>query len=142
MKSKWLITSFSCILVGSSAAIIEVIFTNYIDSILPEITQIKDFKQIGSITFLSTNQETIQKIGPSTRKKLEGGKIPENIEKAFISAEDRRFYSHKGVDFIGIIRAVITNLQEREFKEGASTINQQLARIVYLNQKKNSPKKN
>jgi len=141
VKSKWLITSFSCILVGSSAAIIEVIFTNYIDSILPEITQIKDFKQIGSITFLSTNQETIQKIGPSTRKKLEGGKIPENIEKAFISAEDRRFYSHKGVDFIGIIRAVITNLQEREFKEGASTINQQLARIVYLNQKKTVPRK-
>ena len=138
MKYKWLITYIFFIFLGSSTATIEVLITNSIDSILPNVDRIKDFNQLGSITFLSTNKKIIQKIGPSTRKKLESGQIPENIEKAFISAEDRRFYRHHGVDFIGIIRALITNFKNNELIEGASTINQQLARIVFLNQNKTS----
>ena len=141
MKSKWLITSISLIFLGSATATIEILLTSSIDSILPEVSEIKDFNHLGSITFLSTNREIIQKIGPSTRKKLEVGKIPKNIEKAFISAEDRRFYKHKGLDFIGIVRALITNSRKREFKEGASTITQQLARIVFLNQNKTITRK-
>ncbi len=141
MKYKWLITYIFFIFLGSSTATIEVLITNSIDSILPNVDRIKDFNQLGSITFLSTNKKIIQKIGPSTRKKLESGQIPENIEKAFISAEDRRFYRHHGVDFIGIIRALITNFKNNELIEGASTINQQLARIVFLNQNKTISRK-
>ena len=141
MKSKWLIKSIYLFFFGSTAATTEILFTNYIYSTLPEVSHIKDFKQLGSITILSSNKEIIQKSGPSTRQKLEHGKIPVLIEKAFISAEDRRFYKHNGVDFIGIIRALINNFQEREFKEGASTITQQLARIVFLNQDKTFSRK-
>tara|TARA_B100000700_G_C15041266_1_gene855426 strand:- start:1603 stop:3408 length:1806 start_codon:yes stop_codon:yes gene_type:complete len=141
VKYKWLITYIFFIFLGSSTATIEVLITNSIDSILPNVDRIKDFNQLGSITFLSTNKKIIQKIGPSTRKKLESGQIPENIEKAFISAEDRRFYRHHGVDFIGIIRALITNFKNNELIEGASTINQQLARIVFLNQNKTISRK-
>ena len=91
MKSKWIITSISFILLGSTTATIEIFITSSIDALLPNVNHIKDFNQTGSITFLSTNKKIIQKIGPSTRKKLEGKQIPENIIKAFISAEDRRF---------------------------------------------------
>ena len=134
MKSKWIISSIPFILLGGITATIEILLTNSIDILLPNVHQIKDFNQRGSITFLSTNKKIIQKIGPSTKKKLVSGKIPEKVKKAFIAAEDRRFFKHKGVDFIGILRAIVTNSKRGEFKEGASTITQQLARIVFLNQ--------
>ena len=60
--------------------------------------------------------------------------MPSLIKKAFIAAEDRRFYKHKGVDLLSITRALRNNLNQRAVKEGGSTITQQLARIVFLTQ--------
>ncbi len=60
--------------------------------------------------------------------------MPVIIKKAFIAAEDRRFYQHKGVDLWGVCRALISNLKQRTVREGASTITQQLARTVFLSQ--------
>jgi len=65
-----------------------------------------------------------------TRERLPSGKMPKLIEKAFVAAEDRRFYQHGGVDSVGIARAMMRNLKERSVEEGASTITQQLARTV------------
>ena len=115
----------SSLFIGSSTALLEVLLVRSIDSILPNATQIKDLKRQGSITILSTNQEIIQKIGPSTRTKLRRNKIQKKVEKAFIAAGDRRFYSHQGLDFIGIVRALITNFRKREYHEGVSTSTQQ-----------------
>ena len=53
------------------------------------------------------------------------------LPKAVISAEDSRFYSHGGVDFYGILRAITRNLQARRGREGASTLTQQLARNTF-----------
>ena len=58
----------------------------------------------------------------------------EIIKKAFIAAEDRRFYKHNGVDFWSIGRATISNIKQRSIVEGGSTITQQLARMVFLSQ--------
>ena len=56
------------------------------------------------------------------------------VQNAFIAAEDRRFFQHDGVDVWGIARAVVTNVRQGAVREGASTITQQLARIVFLSQ--------
>ena len=56
--------------------------------------------------------------------------IPKNVVKAFLSAEDKNFYSHAGIDVKGVIRAVYTNLKRissRQRLVGASTITQQVA---------------
>ncbi|WP_448584140.1 penicillin-binding protein 1A [Thermocrinis sp.] len=58
--------------------------------------------------------------------------IPPHVRYAFISAEDKNFYKHPGVDPIAIIRALITNIYSRDIKQGASTITQQLARNLFL----------
>jgi len=50
---------------------------------------------------------------------------------AMVAIEDRRFYKHKGIDFIGVIRAVAKNIEERDFVEGGSCITQQLAKNLY-----------
>jgi penicillin-binding protein 1A len=59
--------------------------------------------------------------------------IPLHVRQATIAAEDRRFYSHHGVDTWGILRAVRVNFQAGGTREGASTITQQVARTLFLN---------
>ncbi len=61
---------------------------------------------------------------------------PTYMIEAFVAVEDQRFYSHHGVDYKGILRAVIAMLRNGEVTEGASTITQQLARNVFLTQDK------
>ena len=56
------------------------------------------------------------------------------MQNAFIAAEDNRFYDHIGVDPIGILRAVVTNLTNRGIAQGGSTITQQLAKNAFLSQ--------
>ncbi len=63
-------------------------------------------------------------------------KIPENLIRAVVSVEDSRFWQHKGVDFIAIIRAILKDAMARRMKEGASTITQQLAKVIFLSPEK------
>lgn len=62
--------------------------------------------------------------------------IPYYVKTAFISTEDKKFYSHNGIDFKGILRAVKAIITDRKISQGGSTITQQLARNVYLNYEK------
>jgi 1A family penicillin-binding protein len=64
---------------------------------------------------------------------IEAGSIPKPLMDAMVAIEDRRFFDHNGVDLRGITRAVWRNLTG-ERREGASTITQQLARLLYLSQ--------
>lgn len=63
---------------------------------------------------------------------LEYKEIPQSVVKAFVSVEDRKFYKHKGVDYLAILRAVIAMFRNGEVTQGGSTITQQLARTVFL----------
>ncbi len=67
--------------------------------------------------------------------------IPELLKNAFIIGEDKRFMSHNGVDLLGIFRAFRNNFQSGSIKEGASTITQQVARIIFLNNDLNIKRK-
>lgn len=58
--------------------------------------------------------------------------VSDNVVKALLAAEDRRFYEHHGIDVLGSIRATLANAQAREMREGGSTISQQLAKNVFL----------
>lgn len=59
--------------------------------------------------------------------------VPEDLRNALVATEDSRFYTHGGVDYIGVIRALVYNIVGRNSTgQGASTITQQLARLLYL----------
>ncbi len=120
--------------IGSLIAISEILLSKSIDSWLPPASKVDVFSRPGTIEFFTSNGEAIQKLGPVTREKISSGTMPEIVKKAFIAAEDRRFYNHKGVDFWSIIRAITKNIRERSVVEGGSTITQQLARIIFLSQ--------
>ncbi len=55
------------------------------------------------------------------------------LKQATVAIEDRRFYQHGGVDYVGVMRAIVDNLSAGHIVQGASTIEQQLVRILYLN---------
>ncbi len=67
--------------------------------------------------------------------------LPPFLPKAFIAIEDRRFYSHFGIDPIGILRALVTNVLHRGVSQGGSTLTQQLAKNLFLTQERTMQRK-
>lgn len=67
--------------------------------------------------------------------------MPQMYINAVISVEDRRFFSHPGIDIIAIGRAVINDIKAMSFVEGGSTITQQLAKNIYFTQEKKITRK-
>ncbi|MBW4469620.1 MAG: penicillin-binding protein 1A [Stenomitos rutilans HA7619-LM2] len=105
-----------------------------IEQSLPDVSDISNFSQNGTLTIKAADGTVLQQLGSATRQKLTIKQVPDRVIKAFIAAEDRRFYQHNGVDYQSIVRAFASNLLARELVEGGSTITQQVARIVYLTQ--------
>ena len=66
-------------------------------------------------------------------KFIEYDEISPNLIKAVIAMEDNRFYSHYGIDIRAILRALYVNVTNLSYKQGGSTITQQLAKITFLN---------
>ena len=67
--------------------------------------------------------------------------VPQIYKDAVIAVEDHRFYAHKGVDILSILRAVLTNVKNAELIEGGSTISQQICKNVYFTQEKKLERK-
>ena len=67
---------------------------------------------------------------------LNFNKLPKHVKDAFIAIEDKRFYSHNGIDYRGLIRALVSNVKSFSFKEGGSTITQQLIKNTHLSGEK------
>ena len=67
--------------------------------------------------------------------------IPQKTRQAFIDTEDKRFFTHNGFDFRRIVKATLTNLKAGSFKQGASTISQQLIKNTHLSQEKTVKRK-
>jgi len=70
--------------------------------------------------------------GDENREFVSIDKIPEHTRKAVLAAEDAEFYQHKGIDLVGIARAVIQNIRGRRVVSGASTLTQQLVKKTLL----------
>ncbi|WP_438983145.1 transglycosylase domain-containing protein [Vulcanococcus sp.] len=119
---------------GVAVAFGQSLLMQSIDSLLPNVQRVSSYNRPGTVTVLSADGQVIQKLGPATRDKLVSGQMPLLVQRAFIAAEDRRFYDHDGIDPVGIGRAVVRNVRRGAVEEGASTITQQLARTVFLSQ--------
>ena len=80
-------------------------------------------------------------IKPSTENYISIKKLSSNTKNAFICAEDKRFYTHDGLDYIRIGGALVSNLKSRSFSQGASTISQQLIKNTHLSSEKTITRK-
>src|SRR5687768_4663510 len=85
-----------------------------------------------SLTLLSAEGVPIARRGAVVEARVDAAKLPERVIEPFLAIEDRRFYSHTGVDPQGLARAALSNLRSGGVVEGGSTITQQLAKISFL----------
>ncbi|NQX79930.1 MAG: transglycosylase domain-containing protein, partial [Hyphomicrobiaceae bacterium] len=94
-----------------------------------------------SVTFQDKNGDVIGKRGINLNNAVPLNEIPDHMIKALLATEDRRFFEHIGVDFIGTFRALIENIRANDFVQGGSTITQQLAKNLFLSPERSITRK-
>jgi penicillin-binding protein 1A len=118
---------------GTAVGVFRAILTN-----LPDISQLAEFEP-GIITYIYADDGTVVvEYALEKRIQVTLADIPDNLRNAIIATEDPRFYSHKGIDFLGMLRAMKENVRliftPRKL-HGGSTISQQLVKKLYLHPK-------
>ncbi|MGL5082484.1 MAG: transglycosylase domain-containing protein [Microcoleaceae cyanobacterium] len=108
---------------------------------LPAVTDLSAFNRDGTLTIKAADETILIQTGPATRDKVGLPQMPDLLVQGFVAVEDRRFEQHTGVDYQGVLRAIVSNIVARDVVEGGSTITQQLARIVFLNQEQSITRK-
>ena len=103
---------------------------------LPDFDQLKANQNEQMIVVRARDGTELVTIGPSYGKWLPAPEIPQVMKDAILSTEDKRYYSHIGVDPIGLLRSVYIRYKDGAWRQGGSTITQQLARTVFLNNTK------
>ncbi|MBV8799569.1 MAG: PBP1A family penicillin-binding protein [Alphaproteobacteria bacterium] len=94
-----------------------------------------------AFTFLDSEGNQIGHRGAIVGERLKLSQMPSYLPAAFISVEDRHFYSHGGIDIHGLLRAAWVNFHAHHVVQGGSTITQQTAKIVFLNPKRTYQRK-
>ena len=100
---------------------------------LPDFDSLKGSQNGQTILVRARDGSELLAMGPSYGKWLSYDQIPQVMRDAIISTEDRRFRDHIGIDPIGMARSVMVNVKSGHRRQGASTLTQQLARTVFLN---------
>lgn len=103
---------------------------------LPSFESLKSSPNGQMIRVHAADGSVLVSLGPSYGQWLSYDRIPVVMRDATIAVEDRRYRSHPGVDPIGIVRSLMVNYERGRRVQGASTITQQLARTVFLNNQK------
>lgn len=109
-----------------------------------DIPSIKDFEKVKPAQGTKVYAEDGTLIGEFKIQKgiyIPLKQIPKHLIDAVVATEDSRFWKHKGIDYIGIGRALITDILHMSIKEGGSTITQQLAKIMFLTPEKTVSRK-
>ena len=102
---------------------------------IPDYKFLKNYKPPVSSKVYSGDGELIADFSKEKRIFIPYNSIPKNVINSFLSAEDKNFYSHPGVDAKGVLRAVVNNISNiitSKRLEGASTITQQVAKNFLL----------
>src|SRR5262249_46890786 len=109
-------------------------FYNKATTDLPDHTKLKGLKLPGASVVLDRKGERFAEVFEENQRRVwvTLADIPEHVQKAFLAAEDKRFYQHKGIDERGLIRAFVDNLAQSGRPQGGSTITQQVVKNLLV----------
>ena len=109
-----------------------ILFYFYINEDLPKISKLSDYHPPVITTVYADDNRKIGEFYKERRIVVPISRIPQIVKEAFIAAEDSRFYSHPGIDIIGIFRALLKNIEAGGVVQGGSTITQQVTKSFLL----------
>jgi penicillin-binding protein 1A len=140
MTSRWwfypslIAASLVLVAAGVGALTVVLLWPN-----LPSLEVLTDYRPKIPLRIYSAEGELIGEFGEEKRAVVKIQDVPQVMKAAILAAEDDRFYQHGGVDYLGVARAAMANLQGR--REGASTITMQVARTFFLTREKTLARK-
>ncbi|APD84949.1 penicillin-sensitive transpeptidase [Alteromonas sp. Mex14] len=116
------------------AALVGIYF--YIKPDLPSVTVLKDVRLQTPMQIYTKDGKLISQYGVKRRIPVKLEEVPQELIDAILATEDSRFYEHRGIDPIGIVRAAVSLVLTGEKRQGASTLTMQLARGFFLSREK------
>jgi penicillin-binding protein 1A len=108
---------------------------------LPSLEALTDYRPKIPLRIYSAEGTLLGEFGEERRALVKISEVPEVMKHAILAAEDDRFYEHGGVDYMGVMRAAISNFTSGTAKQGASTITMQVARNFFLTKEKTLTRK-
>jgi penicillin-binding protein 1A len=108
---------------------------------LPSIEMLKNYRPPTVTKIFSEGGEVIGEFYYEKREVISLDRIPNHLIQAFVAGEDARFFQHKGLDYLAILRAVLRNIFSGEIVQGGSTITQQVVKSLLLSSEKSFTRK-
>jgi penicillin-binding protein 1A len=108
------------------------VYRQFASDLPSNLDAITDYRPLRASQVLSASGELIGEFFVEKRVLMPIERMPETVRQAFIAAEDERFFSHGGVDYLGILRAAWANLRAGSVVQGGSTITQQVAKLLIV----------
>ena len=103
---------------------------------LPSLESLTDYRPKIPLRIYSAEGTLLGEFGEERRALIKISDVPEVMKQAILAAEDDRFYEHGGIDYMGVVRAALSNFTSGSVKQGASTITMQVARNFFLTKEK------
>ena len=108
---------------------------------LPSVTKSMVFERRPTVIIKANDGQVLDRYGDVKGKIITVEDLPPHVVQAVLATEDRRFYEHFGFDVIGFGRAMVVNIRHMSFRQGGSTITQQLAKNLFLSRERKIKRK-
>lgn len=108
---------------------------------LPSLESLTDYRPKIPLRIYSAEGTLLNEFGEERRALVKISEVPTVMKQAILAAEDDRFYEHGGVDYMGVLRAALSNFSSGGTRQGASTITMQVARNFFLSKEKTYTRK-
>jgi penicillin-binding protein 1A len=131
-----ILLTIGLVAVGVFALTLALLYPN-----LPGLEALTDYKPRIPLRVYTAEGSLIGEFGDERRAMVKVETVPDLMKQAILAAEDDRFYEHSGVDYVGVVRAALTNVFAGGRREGASTITMQVARNFFLTREKTITRK-
>jgi len=120
-------------MVAAGLTLLAILFWMYgRDPNLPSVNQLQNYEPKQVIKIVTADDAVIGELFSERRTVIKYKDIPKHVIRAFVSAEDANFFEHEGIDYAGMLRALIVNIRSGKKKQGASTITQQVVKTFLL----------
>jgi len=127
--------------IHAGAAWIGVQAGRYVVQDTPNVHALETFLPSASTKVYAADGTLLTQFALERRTPIPIREMPQSLKDAVVAVEDSRFYSHKGIDLIGIARAALANFKAGRIVEGGSTLTQQLAKMLFLHPKQTYERK-